>query len=142
MASPAKIVRSSDLTTPAQIAEATGLKIGTVRWRLSNGMTPEEIVATPLRSRKKRESFIGRRFSRLTVIQDAPSRFYGTQTRRPSRYLLCRCDCGKQVEVQTVSLKVGVTRSCGCLKAQNAGVMGKARAMKPYRTTLRSPRCI
>lgn len=62
---------------------------------------------------------IGRKFGRLKVIAEAPSR-----RRKPSGILirrsLCLCDCGNQKEVETSALKRGNTVSCGCLKRERA----------------------
>lgn len=51
----------------------------------------------------------GKRFGKLTVIDKTP--------KRCNRYTiwLCKCDCGKLVEVQSGSLIAGNTGSCGCL---------------------------
>jgi hypothetical protein len=55
----------------------------------------------------------GRVFSRLTVTARS-----GIQ--RSFATWLCRCECGKNVVVTSVNLKSGVTKSCGCLKADLA----------------------
>lgn len=52
----------------------------------------------------------GRRFGRLTVVALA-----GISKGRNAIWL-CRCDCGKEVEVQSRNLKSGRSKSCGCLK--------------------------
>ena len=51
----------------------------------------------------------GQKYGRLTVI----SRAEGKDKRRV--YWLCRCECGKEVVVQSSQLRTGHTRSCGCL---------------------------
>jgi hypothetical protein len=51
----------------------------------------------------------GRKFGRLTVIEQAPNKGRGKTT------WLCRCDCGQEVAVLANSLISGNTRSCGCL---------------------------
>ena len=51
----------------------------------------------------------GQRFGRLTVLRD-------THLRRDRNVVwACRCDCGKQKFVTTHALRMGCTRSCGCL---------------------------
>lgn len=58
---------------------------------------------------------IGRKFSKLTVIQrdiDKPS------GRHKPCYWICRCDCGNEISVITGDLKSGNTKSCGCYKAE------------------------
>lgn len=52
----------------------------------------------------------GQRFGRLTVTEKTDKR--NSQGRVMWR---CRCDCGKEVLVNTSNLRRGDTRSCGCL---------------------------
>jgi hypothetical protein len=53
----------------------------------------------------------GRRFGRLTVLVQAEN--------RDGRVVwLCRCDCGADKSVKAIDLTRGVTRSCGCLRAE------------------------
>ena len=52
---------------------------------------------------------IGGRYGRLIVMS---SRLADT------RYVLCRCSCGKWLPVITRSLTTGNTRSCGCLRRE------------------------
>ncbi len=61
------------------------------------------------------DPLIGQRFGALTVIALAKSlqKSYGTR-----RQVLCRCDCGREVEVLLDNLKHDRTRSCGCQKGR------------------------
>ena len=52
----------------------------------------------------------GRRFGRLTVIERAA----GSDS-SGCRLWLCRCDCGKEINVMYFSLLSGNNKSCGCL---------------------------
>lgn len=53
------------------------------------------------------------RFGLLTAIQKVPSR-------KGKTYWLCKCDCGREKEIQTGHLTSGVTQSCGyCMGIQN-----------------------
>lgn len=70
---------------------------------------------------------IGERYGMLVVVarvQDGP--------RRQVRFL-CRCDCGNEVEVRASNLRVGKTKSCGCLRRERmrlaARAAGRATAM-------------
>ena len=56
----------------------------------------------------------GKRFGRLEVL--------GISGRTGSGKIkwMCRCECGKVVEVQGAALKSGHTKSCGCLQIQRA----------------------
>lgn len=58
------------------------------------------------------KDLVGQKFGRLTVIA-----FARIGKRWRARWI-CRCDCGKEIEVDGSSLKQGNTRSCGCLKAE------------------------
>ena len=53
----------------------------------------------------------GKKFGRLTVLSCAPSQLKGI-------HWDCRCDCGKKVSVRGDCLKLGNTRSCGCLQKE------------------------
>lgn len=54
----------------------------------------------------------GRKFGNLTAIEKA-------QSKNGKTYWLCRCECGKEKEIQTIHLTSGVTTSCGCKKANH-----------------------
>lgn len=54
----------------------------------------------------------GMKFGNLTAVQRL-------EEKKDSCYLwICRCDCGKEVKVNTNSLLHGRTKSCGCQKIQ------------------------
>lgn len=52
----------------------------------------------------------GQRFERLVVVQKCSERGKGGEV-----YWLCKCDCGAEVRSQASPLKMGRTKSCGCL---------------------------
>lgn len=54
----------------------------------------------------------GKRFGRLTVIERAEN-YKGCQTQ-----WRCKCDCGNEAVVRGAYLNSGVTKSCGCYKAE------------------------
>lgn len=54
----------------------------------------------------------GQRFGRLTVIQKSLNK-------KQKTYWLCKCECGKEKEVQTSHLVNGLIKSCGCLHQDN-----------------------
>lgn len=62
------------------------------------------------------ESLIGCVFGRLTVIDEAPDRV--SETGKRERMVLCRCECGNEVVKRITSLKIGNTKSCGCLRRE------------------------
>ncbi len=67
------------------------------------------------------EDLAGRRFGRLVASHRSYSKKY-----YPSFYgatWVCKCDCGNICEVLAVNLKTGRTRSCGCLRSDNASMV-------------------
>lgn len=60
----------------------------------------------------KRDSFIGMRFGRLTVISPFESDLHGH-----SRWV-CKCDCGNEMVAYGTNLKRGLTTSCGCKRKE------------------------
>jgi hypothetical protein len=59
----------------------------------------------------RRSELVGRRFDRLLVIAYAGSLFQKS-------HWLCRCDCGVEKVVNGVSLKRGLSHSCGCWRVE------------------------
>lgn len=65
-----------------------------------------------MRRKAIRESLVGKKFNRLTVLEK-------TDKRMSSNVIYtCRCDCGKITEVASNNLLRGHTKSCGCLVLQ------------------------
>lgn len=60
----------------------------------------------------------GQRFGRLLVLSLTEER------RRKKACWLCRCDCGKDAIVPSGQLRSGMTRSCGCLRAEVERTVG------------------
>ena len=56
----------------------------------------------------------GRRFGRLQVLYPTENR-----DRHGTVCWICRCDCGREIEVSATSLAGGSCKSCGCLKKEN-----------------------
>lgn len=59
------------------------------------------------------QNLAGRQFDRLRVLGVAPQR----EDRKT--HWTCECSCGAVVEVRSDKLKGNLTRSCGCLNAEN-----------------------
>ena len=55
------------------------------------------------------EDISGQRFGRLTVIK------FDHKNKYHIRFFLCKCDCGNYKVVSYSNLKLGRTKSCGCL---------------------------
>lgn len=58
---------------------------------------------------KLSQEMIGRKFNKLTVVSELPTRLRG------NRVYLCICECGNNKEVPSDRLKSGTTSSCGCI---------------------------
>lgn len=61
----------------------------------------------------KRENLLGKRFGKLTVISEAPSRIRTSGSK--TYYWNCVCDCGSEKAIQAQKLKSG-QQSCGCVR--------------------------
>lgn len=67
---------------------------------------------------------IGQKFNKLTVLQK-------TEKRKNSCIVWkCKCDCGRQVEVNTTDLRTGRKKSCGCLEKINQQNFGNRTRIK------------
>lgn len=58
----------------------------------------------------------GQRFGRLTALY-----YVSREDRVKTSYWHCRCDCGNELDVNTMSLLRGATQSCGCWNAEQSG---------------------
>lgn len=78
---------------------------------------------------KSKNNIIGKRFGRLTVVKEGET-YRKRDGRSVGKYYVCRCDCGKELNVLRSSLVIGFTTSCGCkneemlknVKAEQFGV--------------------
>ena len=64
----------------------------------------------------------GQRFGRLTVIRESSYR-----SNKSGTWWECQCECGKIVNVLSVRLRYGTTKSCGCLRKENKSYYPKNR---------------
>lgn len=60
----------------------------------------------------------GKRFDRWIVLE-----FAGLKNR--AAHWLCRCDCGKELVVSGNSLRMGRSRSCGCIQKEVVAAIGR-----------------
>lgn len=74
----------------------------------------------------------GQAFGRLTVIERAPNKGTGAETRAMWR---CVCECGGESVIACHTLKGGNTRSCGCLRVETGVKNGKARRTHGMKNT-------
>lgn len=78
-------------------------KIGTGAHQSANSMRTEK-------------DYTGYRFGKLTVLYRADK---PQNCKRNADYWLCRCDCGTETVVLGSNLRIGHTKSCGCLRQNN-----------------------
>jgi len=71
---------------------------------------------------KKPLDLSGQRFGRLIAIK-----WVSTNNQGNSEWL-CKCDCGKEIIVNSQRLKIGKTRSCGCLSSEIVIARNKSNA--------------
>lgn len=73
-----------------------------------------------------RQSLIGMKFNKLTVLEQLPNRLIG-KNNQPQRNWKCRCECGKICE--KTSLQLRYTKTCGC--AQKTAVRNLVQKIQP-----------
>lgn len=62
----------------------------------------------------KTETFLNQKFGKLTIIRVIGVDKFG------NKRVNCLCDCGNEKNASINKLRSGNTRSCGCLKSENA----------------------
>lgn len=80
--------------------------------QLINGSAPKCIC----NSLKYDESWVGRRFERLEIIEYV----------KGGRFI-CKCDCGNMTKVVPKNLLDGAIKSCGCLSIENSTTHGESK---------------
>ena len=63
---------------------------------------------------RKLINLTGQRFGKLIVLYEIPERKFGHV------YWHCKCDCGNELDVYGYHLRIGKTKSCGCLQKEIA----------------------
>jgi hypothetical protein len=72
----------------------------------------------------------GQKFGRLFVIRLADEQVKGSCKR-----WLCLCDCGNEKVIRSQPLRLGLTRSCGCLQRETSRAQGKKNATHGMKRT-------
>ena len=76
----------------------------------------------------------GERFGKLKVLESTDKRYHNCIVWR------CKCKCGKEVFIPSLSLISGNNRSCGCLKVEqgriHANKLNETNARKCYEGTM------
>ena len=68
----------------------------------------------------------GQRFGRLEALERVGT-YVAPKGNTTIPIWLCRCDCGKYIEVLRCNLTTKKTKSCGCIRKEQAKKAGKAR---------------
>lgn len=67
--------------------------------------------------------FIGKKFGRLTVIEELP--VYISESGYKVKKCLCICDCGKKKTIRLYDLTSKKTKSCGCIQKEKVGARNR-----------------
>lgn len=73
----------------------------------------------------------GNKYNRLTVLERDFST-EASQKKRAKTFWKCECYCGEIAIVPAYDLRKGLTKSCGCLRMENAGNMSKTHNMSRF----------
>lgn len=75
---------------------------------------------------RTREDKKGKKYGRLTVLEHDQS--------DPSRYVICKCDCGtvKRVRIETLVRAKNPVRSCGCIRRETGHYIGTTYGFNGY----------
>jgi len=87
-----------------------GTLFSVVKCSLVSGNTKSCGCLRKSRPNPRFKDLTGMRFGRLIVIARAPG------LKRKNALWLCECDCGMQIIANGADLRVGDTKSCGCLQ--------------------------
>lgn len=63
----------------------------------------------------EKEDLIGKKINKWIIISKA-------KNRNGKSYYLCRCECGKEKEVNLQNLKRNLSKSCGCLRNKETAI--------------------
>lgn len=58
------------------------------------------------------QSLVGTKINRLTIKEF-------TSSNKPGRYVVCICDCGKELTVRLTSIRRGTSKGCGCVNVRS-----------------------
>lgn len=86
-------------------------------------LTSNNTTSCGCKRKDLRRNLIGQRFGKLTVIERSNN--YISPKGQSQVMYICKCDCGKEVEVASSSLQQGFTNSCGCLRSMGENLIDK-----------------
>ena len=68
---------------------------------------------------------VGNRYGKLVVLGEAHTHL------DKNRWLRCQCDCGNKKNIRADALRRGATKSCGCLRKEEASNRAKGKKQPP-----------
>lgn len=68
----------------------------------------------------KIQDYIGRKFGRLTIIEESTPVYYEYKYKHIRRQVRCLCDCGISKIIDLESIRAGRSTSCGCYNKEQA----------------------
>lgn len=86
-------------------------------------LTSNNTTSCGCKRKDLRKNLIGQKFGKLTVIERSNN--YVSPKGQSQVMYICKCDCGKEVEVASSSLQQGFTNSCGCLRSMGENLIDK-----------------
>ena len=94
-------------------------------------------ITIPINGNKKYgENLVGKRYEKLLVIEYLNKIKHPELIGKASNFILCKCDCGKEVIVRIANLvnkvKIKATKSCGC-DNNNNNLGSKNNSWKGYK---------
>lgn len=82
------------------------------------------------------QEYIGKKYGRLTILKESGFVQY---SKTKMRKVLCKCDCGKEKEIDLNSIKRGKSTSCGCFNKEFAKQNSTKHGMSMLYTGVKHP---
>lgn len=73
-----------------------------------------------VKSQEDYNKYVGQKFGKLTVVKVIPR-----EIQYSPQLVECKCDCGNTTVVKVTNLKIGKTKSCGCLVREMNWIDGR-----------------
>lgn len=86
-------------------------------------LTSHNTISCGCKRKDLRKNLIGQKFGKLTVIERSDN--YISPKGQSQVMYICKCDCGREIEVASSSLQQGFTNSCGCLRSMGESLIDK-----------------
>lgn len=80
---------------------------------------------------RKRIVPVGKRFGKLTVIEELPG--IPRQKNKTRRVIKCKCDCGSTTTAYLENLASGNTSSCGCHRVEVVSLLNRTHGLSGHR---------